>query len=505
MTVLARTIRTLEAHPDNRRALAPGAGWVFLLSSLQLDEIVVAGSVPEHALRMLESIATQVQVLDDPRALHIALAARPSLLWVPAGSPAPRIDPADAQLAQRRFAPGAAGEGVSLWHLWDDRARYTVAADEAQLVAPLRRLASDRGLNLRNTLVAYARRRRNVALRPVRTRLVDPAGAAAGRLPAYLAEAVAGTEAESLARWTLVTTADYPSQKAVLLLYGADATAPSAIVKLPMAIAFDERLENEHRALAAVAALGGQIAGRAPRPIALRRHGPRSVLVESAVAGRPFTSLPQPAVQSPQLDDAIEQVTLLGSLTRTERPAAEAAAALGRMVELYDAAYAPAREEIGALMDFVAQIGAWERVPTVLEHGDPGVWNLFVDDAGRTLFTDWEASDPDGMPTWDLFHLLRSYAMLRRGWRRDSQFGTFAAAFVRGGRLTAYLREAVAAYAASLRIEPGLIEPLYHLCWVHRAVKEATRLDAGRRSGGHYRRIVGLNIAFRGRLAVLSG
>jgi len=505
MTVLARTIRTLEMHPDNRRALAPGAGWVFLLSSLQLDEVVVAGQVPAHAVRMLESIASSVHILDDPRALHTALAARPSLLWVPAGLPRSKIEPADAMLAQRRFIPGPSADGVSLWHLWDDRARYTVAADEAQLVAPLRRLAGDRGLSLRNTLVAYARRRRNVAMRPVRTQLVDPTGAAAGRLPAYLTDALAGTQAEGLTRWTLVTTADYPSQKAVLLLYARDATAPSAIVKLPMSIAFDERLENEYHALAAVAALGGSFAERAPKPLILRRHGSRSILVQSAVSGRPFTSLKMHATRSPQLDDAITQVTLLGSSTRTERPAAEAAAALRRMVELYDAAYAPPREETGALMDFVAAVGARDTIPTVREHGDPGIWNLFVDDAGRTLFTDWEASDPDGMPGWDLFHLLRSYAMLRRGWRRDSQFGTFASAFVRGGRLTAYFGDAVAAYAASLRIEPDLIEPLYHLCWVHRAVKEAMRLDEGRRSAGHYRRIVGLNMAHRGRLAVLRG
>ncbi len=43
-----------------------------------------------------------------------------------------------------------------------------------------------------------------------------------------------------------------------------------------------------------------------------------------------------------------------------------------------------------------------------------------------------------------------------------------------------------------------LIEPLFHLCWMHQALKEATRVAPERVAGGHYNRLLRLGLERRG-------
>ena len=51
---------------------------------------------------------------------------------------------------------------------------------------------------------------------------------------------------------------------------------------------------------------------------------------------------------------------------------------------------------------------------------------------------------------------------------------------VRGSRLTPVLAEWIARAGRAVGLDRSLIAPLFHLCWVHRAVKEAARLPADR-------------------------
>ena len=69
-------------------------------------------------------------------------------------------------------------------------------------------------------------------------------------------------------------------------------------------------------------------------------------------------------------------------------------------------------------------------IPSVLVHGDLGTWNLLAHH-GEVRVLDWESA----------------------GWVR--------------------------AYSEAVGLDLDLVAPLFHTCWMHRAVKESTRLPPG--------------------------
>jgi aminoglycoside phosphotransferase (APT) family kinase protein len=124
-------------------------------------------------------------------------------------------------------------------------------------------------------------------------------------------------------------------------------------------------------------------------------------------------------------------------------------------------------------------------------HGDPGTWNLLLTPDSRLGILDWEAAEPDGLPLWDLFHLLRSYATLASSsWLPHRSLRLARRQLVDGSTLTATFAASVAAYRDALGLPAEIVEPLYHLGWVHRAVKEASRLAPDRLPSGHYVRLL---------------
>jgi hypothetical protein len=48
------------------------------------------------------------------------------------------------------------------------------------------------------------------------------------------------------------------------------------------------------------------------------------------------------------------------------------------------------------------------------------------------------------------------------------------------------LVKSTARYRAGTGLETGLIAPLFYTCWMHRALKEATRLSVSSLATGHY-------------------
>ncbi len=125
-------------------------------------------------------------------------------------------------------------------------------------------------------------------------------------------------------------------------------------------------------------------------------------------------------------------------------------------------------------------------IPTVFQHGDPGVWNVVVRNNGRVVFMDWEAAETRGMPLWDLFYFLRSYVMLSRVRGLRTRAETFASHFLNGGALSGLIEDVTSEYCARTDIDPSLIEPLFYTCWMHRALKESNRLEPQRLAKGRF-------------------
>jgi hypothetical protein len=67
-----------------------------------------------------------------------------------------------------------------------------------------------------------------------------------------------------------------------------------------------------------------------------------------------------------------------------------------------------------------------------------------------------------------------------------SRLGRLRGHLVEGSPLTGFVAGHLAAARAAVSLPVEATEPLLHLCWMHRAVKEATRLAPARRHRAHY-------------------
>jgi aminoglycoside phosphotransferase (APT) family kinase protein len=216
------------------------------------------------------------------------------------------------------------------------------------------------------------------------------------------------------------------------------------------------------------------------------------VLGESFVDAVPFAQRATWGPTCRQLDDALGWLTTLGAATRREVPPAIVAATLLALLDRFVATYRPTAAEVAALRSrFEALSSIDGPLPTVLQHGDPGIWNLVVDREGRTVFLDWESAEPDGLPLWDLLYCFRSYAAAasRRAGNRD-RVDAAAGVLLDDTPLSERLVAAVADYRVACGLPVEAVDALVFGCWVHRSLKEATRLPAARLADGNYVRLV---------------
>jgi aminoglycoside phosphotransferase (APT) family kinase protein len=354
-----------------------------------------------------------------------------------------------------------------------------------------RRLAASSSGNRFSQRIGFVARRSSVAPNPVR--LTDGAAPSVDRgpVPRWLVDTLAeGGLDIADHRWAFSAPGEYASQKVIWYLFAPDAAVPDLVLKMTRDPAFNGRLENEVAMLRQLERVDLGPGVRVPRASTLRSVGGLAIAVESSVEGEPFAAHVSLEPDDPALSSAVDWLTRLGIATRSPAPAAGLRDALtmnlDRCTGLYDLTMRE-RAFLTARIERLVDHGC----PTVLMHGDPGTWNLLLTPDSRLGILDWEAAEPDGLPLWDLFHLLRSYATLASSsWLPHRSLRLARRQLVDGSTLTATFAASVAAYRDALGLSAEIVEPLYHLGWVHRAVKEASRLAPDRLSRGHYVRLL---------------
>ncbi|WP_369812583.1 phosphotransferase [Kineosporia sp. A_224] len=302
--------------------------------------------------------------------------------------------------------------------------------------------------------------------------------------PRYLVDvaAAAGVDVRGM-RWGLAAPGEYGSRKVLVLLFGPRPDDPlSCVVKLTRDPVLNPRLDNE---FAGLRLLAERDVANVPRAVFHGRHAGLTLLGQSAMDGRAFDAVTSRAADCPQLLDAVDWLTALGSRTvaRGTAPDAVREAAVD-LTERFCTLYGSDAAERAALLGHAEALGA-QPVPVVVQHGDLGTWNLRVDAAGRTVVLDWEAIEPAGLPLLDLFYLVRTFALLSAGPGRDHDRG-FRRDLLEPGPLHTTLAGTTRRYCEAVGVPAAAVEPLFALTWVHRAVKEATRLRPGRLQHGQY-------------------
>ena len=329
-----------------------------------------------------------------------------------------------------------------------------------------------------------------------------PSERTTGQQPPPLPGALAGRAEIGLdgRNWAFSAPGAYNSQKVLYLLFDRQGEGPEYVVKMTRDPAFNGRLENEWRALTLLAEQGIGDVETLPRPTFLGRNAGLAVLGETAVGGAPFLERTEATAQCPHALDAVEWlVDLAGATAGRPVGAAEAAAALGMLRDRFHELYTPdpgLRSFLGDQIDHVAASAS--EFPLVFQHGDPGCWNLVVTQSGRLGFLDWEAAEPNGMPLWDLFYFLRSYGVaVSRAAGTHDPTESFVRHYLEESDLGVILVDASRLVCERTRLDPGLVEPLFYTCWMHRALKEATRLPPNRLESGTYVRLLRLCAARR--------
>jgi hypothetical protein len=291
-------------------------------------------------------------------------------------------------------------------------------------------------------------------------------------------------------RWGFAAPGDYPTQKLLFFIFGGAKEAPDSVVKMTREPKLNPRLEREWRALILLQERGIGDEGTVPRPLFAGRHADLAIVGQTAVDGVPFRTQTRATADCPYARDVVDWLLELGRLTAHTQPTDAPGVSgwlevlLARFTDLYrvDPVHA----------DFLAgQVAAIARseagLPLVFQHGDPGPWNLLVTREGRPAFLDWEAADPEGLPLWDIFHFLRSFglAISRRTGRTDP-IRSFTEQVLADSDLSRLIVQATKRFCAATALRPELVEPLFYLCWMHRALKEVPRLHPARLDTGRY-------------------
>jgi hypothetical protein len=315
-----------------------------------------------------------------------------------------------------------------------------------------------------------------------------------GHPPAYLGRAAAEAGiALDHHRWGMVAPADYSSRKLLFFIFEHGQTDGAQtlryIVKMVRNPRFNARLENERAALTLLQAAPIQDHTAIPRVVFSGYHADLALVGESAIEGVPFRSRTTGDVDCPYFYRALDWLTDLGCATATWRTSnIQAATVLHGLLGQFLQFYRLTPEHHAFLSQQIERIAASaEPLPAVFQHGDPGLWNLLVTPTDQVAFLDWEAAEPAGMPLWDLLHLIRSFGVQGARMRgvRDSLVAV-KQQLLADTPLRRVAADAIRRYAAQVPLSLDLVQPLIYTCWMHRAIKEASRLPASRLERGHY-------------------
>lgn len=338
--------------------------------------------------------------------------------------------------------------------------------------------------------------RRHLASRRYGILMSGAVAGSAGRPPQYLRSIAkqAGVDISEFG-WGLSAPGDYNSRKVLFFLLNreddtVDASQSGYIVKMVRDPIFNPRLENECRALTLLHEKGIGARKSVPQMAFFGYHNELAVVGETIVDGVPFRQRSKATPDCPYALAAIDWLTDLGWATADPGMATvgQVAGVLDTLFERFMQIY----QLSPAHYDFLAgQIAAirYNKIafPLVFQHGDPGTWNAMVTHEGCVSFLDWEAAEPAGLPLWDLFYFLRSHAMgiARANGIRDRLAG-FRQLFLDESPFSRLVVESTERYCQEINLSKELVEPLFYTCWMHRSLKESTRLTRPELESGHY-------------------
>ena len=280
------------------------------------------------------------------------------------------------------------------------------------------------------------------------------------------------------------------SNKVIFFLFEEAKTVPASVVKMTRSSDFNARLENEHVILSELDQ-NNQISNDTfPQPLFFGELNGTAVLSLKAIDGSPFRTRTTAGIDCPFTKQALDWLVNLGAATTTGKvnPVSELSKALFKLYDRFNEIYSLTEQEQSFLREKLSfEKNMDEKLPLVLQHGDPGTWNMMVTDDDKLVVIDWESGEKKGMPLWDIFYFLQTYG----GWMGRQQgsmdpFDNFTRSFLEKSPLLLLCKKTVDEYCQLIDLDKSMVEPLFYSCWMHRALKESARMPVDEVGSGRF-------------------
>ena len=281
----------------------------------------------------------------------------------------------------------------------------------------------------------------------------------------------------------------YNANKVIYFLFAQSKSRPDSVLKITRSPEFNFRLENEYNILSELRAKKYVPQASYPRAQFLAYENNLAVIGLDAVKGVPFRVKTTAAADCPYTRKTINWIIQLGmSSQKSTTDSAECYRALRSLYENFSKIYSLTPFERDFLLDQLDTVRNYPgKIPTVLQHGDPGTWNILVSDSDEIIVLDWEAGELNGVPLWDLLYFFRTFSSwIGRSMGVRNPLSSFENLLLRKTALHDLFDQTIKTYCRSVNLDSRLVPPLFHTCWMHRALKEATRLHPQNVSAGHY-------------------
>jgi len=266
--------------------------------------------------------------------------------------------------------------------------------------------------------------------------------------------------------------------RAVFHLFEHDASEPSWVLKFSRVRGYSDVFDRDERALRLAEEGGPTVTAHAPQLVGRFEADGLHAALETAAVGRKLSLFLQRRGNTDakrRLIDAIAGWLIeVGVATRAASETLEPERARLRD----DVLPFWSEYDVEGLLDSIPP------VPAVLQHNDPGSWNIIVD-GDRFTAVDWESTRRHGFPLWDLFYFLTDALVHLDGedyppaardrhtarlWRGEAPSSPILFDWMRrGAEVFGLSREDAAAIVT--------------LSWLHHGTSPARRADLGDRHG----------------------
>jgi hypothetical protein len=266
--------------------------------------------------------------------------------------------------------------------------------------------------------------------------------------------------------------------RAVFHLFERGAEQPSWILKFARVPGYSDPFDRDERALRLVAECGTTLTAHAPRLLGRFETAGLHAAVETAAAGRKLTLFLQRHGNRDAKRRLVDEIAawLIDVGLSTRAAPSELDVERERI-----------RDDVLPLWsdyDVADVLDALPSVPAVLQHNDPGCWNIIVD-GRRFTAVDWESARRFGFPLWDLVYFLTDALVeLERAahppQRRDEHVRRLWSGELDASRtLFEWIRRAVDAF----HLRPEDVGPIVTLGWLHHGSSYLRRREAGAEHG----------------------